>query len=296
MKYSLKINLRDIFRLMRFYQWVKSLFIFAPLFFSFYWNVENFIKVFVGFILFNLAASGIYIFNDIKDVNEDRLHPTKKHRPIASGRISKSIAFLIMISLLTISVVLSFLLSFKFCGVVILYIILNLAYSIKLKHISILDILIVASNYVLRIVAGGILINVEISMWIILVSFTLALFLAIAKRRDDLILRTKGIKARKVIDEYNFEFLNVAMSITASLTIISYIMYTISPSVQERFGTDKLFLTSIPVIAGILRYLQLTFVMQNSGDPAKVVLKDRFLQVIILIWLTMFYLLVEVLK
>lgn len=173
---------------------------------------------------------------------------------------------------------------------------MNILYSFKLKNVSIIDIVIIASGFVLRIIAGGLIIVIELSHWIILTTFTLALFLAIAKRRDDLILNMKGIKARKNLEQYNFEFINAVMLLSAGITIVSYIMYTVSQDAIAKWGTDKLYLTSIFVIVGIIRYLQLTLVFHNSGDPAKIILKDRFLQAIIIMWLLSFYIFTKIWK
>ncbi len=136
----------------------------------------------------------------------------------------------------------------------------------------------------IRIIAGIVLAKVEVSMWILLVTFALALFLAVAKRREEVLLYMNGVQTRKVIESYNLDFINSAMSILGSVTIVCYIMYTLSSHAKEIFKTDKIMLTSIFVIAGIMRYLQITFVNNKSGDPSKVVLKDRFLQITILMW------------
>ena len=246
-----------------------------------------------GFIIFSLIASTIYIFNDLCDVKEDQKHPIKKYRPIASGKISKKEAVFLIIILLIPTLIFSFIFFKKFFYIIICYIILNSLYTLKLKHIPILDITIIAFNFILRILAGAVIINVEISKWIILVTFTLALFLSLAKRREDILLTMNGLKVRKSIKGYNLELVNSAMSLLGGITIVSYIMYTVSESVQKHFGTDKLYFTALFVIIGILRYFQITFVEQNSGDPSKIVLKDKFLQITILLWLLSFYILVK---
>ena len=165
---------------------------------------------------------------------------------------------------------------------------INIFYSFKLKHIAIVDIFIIAFGFVLRLFIGGTCGNIELSHWIILMTFLLALFLALAKRRDDVMLSSQGKTLRKNIDGYNYEFISASMILMSGVIIVSYILYTVSNDVVEKFNTSNLYLTSIFVILGILRYMQITFVEQNSGSPTKVVLTDRFLQITILLWLISF--------
>lgn len=280
-------------KLLRLHQWIKNLFILAPLFFTFSFDIVNLTNVIIGFFLFSLAASAIYVLNDYHDIAEDQTHPTKKNRPLASGAVSKKTAIVLMGLLLTISVFGSLIVSPSFALIVAIYIGMNIAYTFGLKHISILDISIIAIGFVLRIYAGSALINNTPSMWIILVTFLLALFLALAKRRDDCLLALDGKKTRKNIDGYNLEMVNAAMTLMAGVTVVSYIMYTVSPEVTQRLGTHDLYVTALFVIIGILRYMQLTFVEQNSGSPTKLVLKDRFLQLVLVGWIASFYLIIK---
>ncbi|AHJ13784.1 decaprenyl-phosphate phosphoribosyltransferase [Sulfurospirillum multivorans] len=284
----------NILSLMRLHQWIKNIFLFAPLFFTFNFQSESFLDVTLGFTIFCLAASSIYILNDYKDILEDQVHPTKKNRPLASGAVSKHSAISLMVVLSFIAVYGGFVLSPSFLAIVILYMLLNIAYTFKLKHISILDISIISIGFVLRVYAGATLINNTPSMWIVLVTFVLALFLALAKRRDDCLLSLEGKKTRKNIDGYNLEMVNAAMTLMAGVTVVSYIMYTVSPEVITRLGTHNLYLTSFFVVIGILRYMQLTFVEHNSGSPTKLVLKDRFLQLVLVGWLSSFYLIAKI--
>jgi len=285
--------MKNILLLIRPHQWIKNFFLFAPLFFSFSFVSEKIIIVCLGFLLFSLAASSIYVLNDYHDIDEDKAHPTKRNRPLASGKVTKSSAKVLIFGLMSLSLFGSFALSIEFMAVVMFYIVLNIAYTFKLKHISILDISIIAVGFVLRIYAGAMLIDNSPSMWIVLVTFVLALFLALAKRRDDCLLALDGKKTRKNIDGYNLEMVNSAMSLMAGVTILSYIMYAVSPEVIARLGTHNLYLTSFFVIIGILRYMQLTFVLQNSGSPTKLVLKDRFLQLTIITWIISFYIIIK---
>ncbi|WP_291492582.1 UbiA prenyltransferase family protein [Desulfurella sp.] len=287
----LKTKLKDIITLFRPYQYIKNLFIFAPLLFSLnFLNIDDVLKTFVCFIFFCLTASGVYIFNDIKDLEEDAKHPTKKFRPLPSNKLSKRFAISLMLVLIAIGLLGSCFINAKVLIIFVIYLLLNFLYSIKLKHIAIIDISIIAFGFVLRLFAGSYAINISTSMWIILVTFQLALFLAIAKRRDDLLLVSQGHRPRKSIDGYNFEFVNAAMVLMSAIVIFSYILYTVSSDVIKRVGSNKLYLTSFFVIIGILRYMQITFVYNNSSDPTKIVLKDRFLQITIILWLVSFIL------
>ncbi|MFA5461097.1 MAG: UbiA prenyltransferase family protein [Sulfurimonas sp.] len=279
----------EIFKLFRVHQYVKNLFIFMPLLFSFsYMDAHDNIYTLITFVLFSLLASSVYIFNDLMDINEDRAHPTKKYRPIASGAVSTKRAKSLILVLSLTSLSLSLVLSFKLFIVLLIYFILNISYSTKLKHIAILDIFIIATGFVLRLFAGSVVTDINLSMWIILMTFLLAIFLALAKRRDDVLLSLEGQETRKNIDGYNLEFVNAAMVLMAGVVVVSYIQYTISPEVIERIGTEYLYLTSFFVVLGILRYMQITFVEQDSGSPSKIVIRDTFLKVTILFWLISF--------
>jgi len=228
------------------------------------------------------------------DIEEDRKHPTKRYRPIASGKIGLKTAHTLSFGLAFISLIISFFYNLNLFLVLIIYLVTNILYTIKLKHIPIVDIFIVSSGFVLRLFAGNSVVDEPLSMWIIIMTFLLALFLALAKRRDDVILSTKGQQTRKNIDGYNFEFVNAGMVLMASVVIVVYLLYTVSPSVTQKFGTDYLYLTSFFVILGIMRYMQITFVEENSGSPTKIVLKDKFIQITIVLWLISFILVVKI--
>ena len=181
-------------------------------------------------------------------------------------------------------------------GVILFYWLLNLAYCAWLKQHAIIDVCIVAFGFVLRLLAGGLATHIELSKWIVLMTFLITLFMSFAKRRDDVIRMEKtGEAPRKNTIRYNLTFINQAITITASVTLVCYIMYTVSPEVISHFKTDYLYLTSIFVLVGLLRYIQLTVVDQRSGDPTKVLLKDRFTQLIVLAWLLTFLLIIYVL-
>lgn len=285
----------EIIKLMRPHQYLKNLFVFAPLFFSgMLLEDGGLIKTFFAFVLFSISASAIYILNDIKDVKEDREHPTKCNRPIASGKVSLFSARIVLAFLLILALLGSYFLNTDLLIVLSVYVLMNIFYSLGLKHVSILDISIISFGFVLRIFAGAVVIDVTPSLWIILMTFLLALFLALAKRRDDVLLSTQGLSTRKNIDGYNLEFVNAAMVIMASVVIVAYIFYTISDEVQLRLHTEYLYMTVFFVIVGVMRYMQITFVENNSGSPTKLLLKDRFLQIDILLWALVFGMIIYV--
>ncbi len=275
------------FHLLRINHWIKNTFLFLPLFFGLKLNdIDLLIHSFIGFISFSLFASASYIINDYFDIERDRVHPDKSKRPLASGTISKKSSFIILGVILIIAVVLALRLPIQFLYIAIFYFFINILYSIKLKHFSIIDILIIAAGFILRIYAGGVIAGIVPSIWLTLMTFLLALFIALAKRRDDvLIYLDKGQKMRKVVEGYNIEFLNVAMSIMASVIIVAYIMYAISGEVMERLHTDKLYYSVVFVISGILRYLQLVLIEKDSGSPTELLYRDRTLQFTLLGWI-----------
>ncbi len=278
-------------KLLRVHQWVKNLFIFLPPFFALKLKSEFVLeKGIITFFAFSMIASATYIFNDILDVSADRLHPTKCKRPLASKEVSFTEGIILMaILLLSSSYLFVFVIKSPVATFIAgFYLLQNILYTIKLKHISILDVVIISVGFVLRILLGGAVTNTQLSHWIILMTFVFALFLALAKRRDDVanFIQT-GNKSRKNIQGYNLEFLNVSITVMATVVVVCYIMYCTSAEVIARFG-DNVYLTSFFVILGILRYLQLTFVWLISGSPTLVLLKNRFLQVIILGWILSF--------
>lgn len=281
-------------QLLRTQQYVKNIVIFAPLFFSFQTSYETFFTVLISFILFSLTASSVYIFNDIIDIKQDQLHPEKKTRPIASGKVSITNAKIIMLCLIILSLLTSYFFNFKLFYVLLTYIILNIFYSTKLKQIGIIDIFTIAFGFVLRLFAGSLVINLTLSMWIVIITFLLALFLALAKRRDDVLLKETGKNTRKNINLYNLEFINAAMVLMSAVVIVSYIQYTVSDHVMEKLGTHYLYLTTFFVILGIIRYMQITFVIQKSGNPTKILIEDNFLKITIIFWLISFLFIVKI--
>lgn len=281
--------MKTIIDLLRIPQWIKNLFIFVPAFFAEKaadWRVQG--DLLISFLAFSMLASCVYIINDYVDIEQDKQHPTKKNRPLAAGKISKQQAILMLGFMFVGSTVLAYSIKQDLLIVMLFYLIMNILYSFKLKHIALLDISIIALGFLLRIFAGGIVAAVPVSKWLILMVFLLAMLLALAKRRDEFLIAKEGKDIRKAIEGYNLEFINVAMVLIASVTVVSYIMYSVSEEVIKRIGNDNLYLTSFFVILGILRYLQITLVYQQSGSPTKVLFTDFFIQLVLLGWLLMF--------
>ena len=281
----------NILKILRPHQWVKNTFIFIPLFFGgSLFDMADWTSSLVAFVAFSFAASAIYSINDIVDVEADKKHPKKCKRPIAAGLVSKRQASLLAIILAIAALALPFLLNNWMLSVVIaVYLAMNLCYCIRLKHYAIIDVCIVAMGFVMRIVAGGVATDIVLSRWIVMMTFLLTLFLSFAKRRDDvLIMNETGMAPRKNTSRYNLTFVNQAITITGGVMLVCYIMYTVSPEVIERFNSPNLYMTSFFVILGLLRYIQLTVVDERSGEPTRLVLSDRLIQLIIAGWIISF--------
>lgn len=289
--------MKDIIRLIRPTQWIKNTFVFLPTFFGGrLTNGADLLDSLIVFVSFSLVASSIYCLNDLIDLEADRRHPVKCHRPIASGAVSVTTAYILMTVLAVAALAVLFLLHeerWPTMAVIAFYWLLNVAYCLKLKQYAILDVCIVAFGFVLRILAGGIATDIQLSQWIVLMTFLVTLFMSFAKRRDDVLRMEKtGEAPRKNTSRYNLTFINQAITITASVTLVCYIMYTVSPEVLANFQTDYLYLTSIFVLLGLLRYIQIAVVDQKSGDPTKIALHDHPTQLIIAGWLLTFLVLI----
>lgn len=286
-------------KLLRVEQWVKNFFVFIPLFFSGNITHTHFlIKSIFAFIVFSFIASSIYILNDYKDIEADKKHPEKKDRPLANGSISKTTALFLFTVLVSAVIFLIFFGQsyfnqnlWKFTVIIASYFLMNLAYTFKLKHVAIVDIFIIAIGFVLRVLAGGYSTGIKISQWAILLTFVLALVLAVGKRRGELINAAISGKTRKALDGYNVQFADIVLSISVTLAVICYLMFTLTPEVQERFGV-RVFYTVLFVVFAFLRYLQQTLVYNKTESPTKIVYKDRYIQVTIVIWLITFLLLI----
>ncbi|HOG37270.1 MAG TPA: decaprenyl-phosphate phosphoribosyltransferase [Paludibacteraceae bacterium] len=289
---------KSLIQLLRPEQWAKNLFIFLPLFFSGQLlNVNLLLQCFVAFFAFSFMASSIYCFNDIYDVEADRQHPKKCKRPIASGKISVITAYAVMTVCFALSLSILFLFGgaekFSLMGLIVFYFVLNVAYCVKLKRYAIVDVIVISIGFVLRILVGGTATGIWLSEWIIIMTFLLALFLAFAKRRDDVVLyQNTGVSPRKNTNRYNLDFMNQVMTVVSTVTVIAYIMYTLSPDVIERFHSRNIYITAIFVLVGIIRYLQITIVDLKSGSPTTILLKDRFIQFCIAGWIVSFLIII----
>ena len=285
-------------KLLRPKDWAKNLFLYLPLFFS--GDVFNLIKlfdVFEGFVAFCCIASSIYIINDYADIENDRMHPEKRNRPLASGKAKPTIALAISAFLIISGFLIAYHQGNRFFSLVGIYFSLNIAYSFGLKNIPILDIIIIAIGFSLRIRSGGAIAAVEVTIWMNIMFFLLALFLSIGKRRDDVLLTlSSGVTMRKAIEGYTLDFLNTLLALISAVMIVSYFMYTVSDRVIERHHTNRLYLTSLFVMAGIMRYLQIIYVNADSGSPTKILYKDRFIQISLLLWMISFYVILYIKK
>jgi len=292
--------IKSLFSLLRPFQWAKNVFIFLPLFFDRQFeNVEKLLSCMIVFFAYCFVASSIYCFNDIHDIDDDRVHPMKCKRPIASGAISITKGYIIMFVSFIIGLSFTFMLDkvfmYKAIGILVLYFITNIAYCVKLKQFAIVDVLIIAFGFVLRVVIGGFVTGIFVSQWIVLMTFLIALFLAFAKRHDDVVLHNEtGITLRNNTNRYNLNFLNQTLAIIGSITMVCYIMYTVSDDVCDHMNTHYLYFTSVFVLAGIIRYLQLTLVDDKSGSPTRILMKDRFIQLCILSWIISFIIIIYV--
>lgn len=279
--------MKNLIRLIRPHQWVKNLVVLLPVFFGgALLHIESVYAGLVTALCFSFAASSIYCLNDIVDVDDDRRHPVKCHRPMASGAISITQGYTLMFLMFVLSMLSTFLLrqsQLETASVILFYWLLNIAYCLKLKQYAIIDVCVVSFGFVLRILAGGYATSIHLSKWIVLMTFLLMLFLSFAKRRDDVVrMNETGHAPRQNTIRYNLTFINQAITITSSVTLVCYIMYTVSPETIQNFHTDYLYLTSVFVLVGLLRYIQIAVVDKRSGDPTKVMLHDRFMQFVVL--------------
>ncbi|MBF1419654.1 MAG: decaprenyl-phosphate phosphoribosyltransferase [Prevotella histicola] len=293
--------MKNLIRLIRPKQWIKNLIVLLPVFFG--GALLHPSAIYAGLITalsFSFAASSIYCLNDIIDIEDDKHHPIKCNRPLASGAISIPQGYTLMVLMLILSMASTFLLydhQLETAGVIAFYWLLNIGYCLKLKQYAIIDVCIVAFGFVLRVLAGGISTSIHLSKWIVLMTFLLMLFLSFTKRRDDVVrMNETGHAPRQNTIRYNLTFINQAITITSSVTLVCYIMYTVSPETIQNFHTDYLYLTSVFVLVGLLRYIQIAVVDKKSGDPTKVILRDRFTQLIVLAFGLAFLFIIYVLR
>ena len=288
------------FDLLRIKSWVKNGFLFLPLVFALkLLEQDQFISVVIAFFSFSFCSSFIYIINDVLDAKADALHPRKKNRPIPSGKISSRLALMIGVGCLAVSfgLVFSFAISVFFSYVLLCYLFLNIAYVLVLKNIHLIELFVVAINFVLRVLAGCFVVNVAPSNWILVVTFFLSLLLVLVKRRAELVvLGTNAAAHRKVLKYYSEGFLDKLILIAATITITAYILYSIDPKVTFLLKTNSLIYTSIFVVIGVFRFVQLSEGKEfdGEGDPTTLLFKDRFTQLVLLAWLISLFLLLYV--
>lgn len=278
----------NLIKLSRPKQWIKNFFVFAPLIFSRHiFDFSFLITSLAAFGIFCLSSSAVYVLNDIMDADADRAHPKKKYRPIASGELSVKAAISYLIFLLVLIAISSFFMKPVFVFVIILYIITNLFYSLKVKSIVLLDVFFISFGFMLRVLGGAAAINVFISSWMILTTIFISLFLAISKRRAELsqVINQDNIeKQRKVLRDYTVEFADQLNTIAAAGTIISYALYTVSERTVTTFGTEKLIYTTPFVIYGIFRYMYLMHRKNLGESPSSIVTKDIPIMLNVFFW------------
>jgi len=275
MRKSLAVH---ILRTMRPKQWTKNLVLFAPLIFAHQLFSQPLILKTVGaFFIFCLLSGAVYIVNDLVDLEQDKKHPVKSKRPIPSGQLSRPAALATLAVVLLLSCLGSLVfLNWPFIITALSYLLLQIAYSLFLKHIVIIDVFSIAAGFLLRVIAGAEAINVDFSTWLFFCTSLLALFLALSKRRHELILLDDAaVHHRRILFEYSPELLDHMISIVTTATVIVYILYTISAETIDKFGTDNLKYTAPFVLYGIFRYLYLIHQKNEGGSPEKVLLNDR---------------------
>lgn len=279
--------------LLRPRHWIKNVLLAAPLVFAGrLWSV-NLENLLIAFLAFCAVASSIYIMNDIADAEQDRKHPDKKHRPLASGTVSRNTALFTLGILLALATVASLELPTAFQVTIATYAVLNAAYSFFLKHKLIVDVMILSFGFVLRVLAGGFAVGIALSNWIILCTFFGALFIGFGKRKNETdILQDESKQHRKVLENYTTSFINQLLGTTAAMTIMSYALYTIDPLTAKHFETNNLVYTLPFVVYGVFRYFHLMYNRTAGSDPTRVFSKDRPIQIAFIAWILAFYLVI----
>lgn len=275
------VRIRGFIQLLRPKQWIKNLFLFAALLFS--GNIDKLPYVLAAvysFLCFCVTSSTVYIFNDMLDIEKDRKHPRKRKRPLAAGTISKGEAQMLMLFMLPASIVFSFLLSYPFGIIILAYILNNLLYTLYVKNLVILDVMSIASGFILRVAGGAVAINVLISPWLLLCTFLLALFLGFSKRRNELLVLQEDAQShRMILEHYSLDFIDNMLSIVTASTLISYSLYTFYAS-EDRYS-----MVTIPfVLYGIFRYQYIIYNQKLGESPEEIVLTDKPLLIDILLW------------
>lgn len=280
-------TLKYIAASMRPHQWIKNFFLFAALVFSGHlFILDAFVTAVAGFFCFSVVASSIYLFNDIQDVENDRLHPEKRNRPLPAGKLSIGAARSAFVVLGIAGLGGSYALGFGFFALTLFYFLLNIAYSIRLKDVVILDVMTIAAGFVIRVGAGAVLIDVPTSEWLLICTVLLSLFLGFSKRRYEMtVLESQAGSHRSVLRHYSPYFLDQMIGIVTASTVMSYALYTISEETVRKFGTTRLIYTVPFVLYGIFRYLYLVHKKEEGGNPTRLAVSDIPLLVNIILWI-----------
>ncbi len=275
-----------LIKALRAYQWSKNLIIFAALLFAQeVFHVDKLVTSLLAFMVFCCAASATYLFNDLQDIEKDRTHPKKRDRPIASGAMSIPLAWGLLLVLYAVAAVIGIYVGYGFTAIVLGYVLMQLAYSLFLKHVIIVDVMILALGFVFRAMAGAVAIDVEFSNWLVVCTLFLALFLGLSKRRHEMTLLEGDASAhRAVLSQYSIHYLDQLILIVAGGAIITYTIYTCSADVVARVGTDKLYLTLPFVVYGVFRYLYLIHHKTGGGDPSRTLVTDVPLLSTVFLW------------
>lgn len=271
---------------MRPEQWIKNLFVFTALLFSKnLFNPSKSIEALIGFVIFCMITGGIYLVNDLVDLEKDKLHPVKSQRPLASGKLKTDTAVVIIFLICCVGLFLAFYMGFFFGIIVLAYFLLNIGYSLCLKSIVIIDVISIAAGFLLRVLGGAVVISVTASQWLILCTILLALFLAFSKRRHELVLlEASASNHRKVLEHYSPYFLDQMIAVVSASTVICYALYTMSKDTAEKLGTSKLIYTVPFVLYGIFRYLYLVHQKEGGGSPTEIMFTDKPMIINVSLW------------
>jgi 4-hydroxybenzoate polyprenyltransferase len=278
-------TLGHLLRAMRPKHWIKNVFVFAPLVFAHQLGDERSVLLAVAaFVIFCMLSSSVYLVNDIADRHADALHPKKKHRPLASGELSPRTAGIAALVLAAVALFTALALSPPFAAVACTYLLTNLAYSLALKRVVILDVMLVAAGFLLRAWAGSVVIGVEMSHWLVLCTGLIALFLGFVKRRQEIVSFGQATEQRPILREYSLPFLDQMISVVTASTLLAYVLYAFSPEVAAKLGTRWLGVTIPFVLFGIFRYLYLVHQRGEGENPTALVLTDRPVLITVVLW------------
>lgn len=288
----MQYRIKTIISLLRIDHWIKNGTVLLPVFFAgqfFRMPESNLYHVLITIVSFCMASSFIYVVNDLKDLEKDRLHPKKRYRPIASGALGTREAKWMAAFLLLCVVVLQYFLNWYISVCIGSYLLINIFYCYGMKNIAIIDVTSISLGFILRLLGGAFAGEVPITHWMIVLTFLLMFSVALAKRRDDLVLtQGTGQVLRGAQSGYNIQFIDIAKSISFAVTLVAYIIYSVSDDVIRRMHSPYVYVTSLPVFLGIMRYLQLSIVYEVTGSPVDLLKTDKFLMAVILVWVLLF--------